>query len=133
MNRIKYEQYHGAAGYDAVARRKIKELEKKVGGGGIAVVKISAALVDGQMAMTADKTFDAIRADTESGTLHVAMIVTPIGGAFVYQQNSASNEYCTFTRLIGQTSSELMYEEMHIQPDNSIFVNAYTFAATKLQ
>ena len=33
MNRIKYEQYHGAAGYDAVARRKIKELEEKVGGG----------------------------------------------------------------------------------------------------
>lgn len=33
MNRIKYEQYHGAAGYDAVARRKIKELEGKVGGG----------------------------------------------------------------------------------------------------
>lgn len=34
MNRIKYEQYHGAAGYDAVARKKIKELEEKVGTGG---------------------------------------------------------------------------------------------------
>lgn len=34
MNRIKYEQYHGAAGYDAVARKKIKELEEKVGSGG---------------------------------------------------------------------------------------------------
>lgn len=33
MNRIKYENYLGAAGYDAVARRKIKELEEKVGGG----------------------------------------------------------------------------------------------------
>ena len=31
MNRIKYENYLGAAGYDAVARRKIKELEKKIG------------------------------------------------------------------------------------------------------
>lgn len=34
MNRIKNEPYHGAAGYDAVARRKIKELEEKVGTGG---------------------------------------------------------------------------------------------------
>lgn len=34
MNRIKYENYLGAAGYDAVARRKIKELEEKVGTGG---------------------------------------------------------------------------------------------------
>lgn len=33
MNRIKYENYLGAAGYDAVARKKIKELEDKVGGG----------------------------------------------------------------------------------------------------
>jgi hypothetical protein len=46
MNRIKYENYLGAAGYDAVARRKIKELEKKLGPQMVEKVVFDSANVD---------------------------------------------------------------------------------------
>lgn len=61
MNRIKNEPYHGAAGYDAIARRKIKELEDKVGGGsggGGGDIIVITANDDGSM--TCNMTFEEV-------------------------------------------------------------------------
>lgn len=53
MNRIKYENYLGAAGYDAVARRKIKELEKKLG-----PQMVEKVLFDGQLQFAANPSME---------------------------------------------------------------------------
>lgn len=60
MNRIKYENYLGAAGYDAVARKKIKELEGKVGGSGSNDFVVNVEINYMSETVAADKTFDEV-------------------------------------------------------------------------
>lgn len=136
MNRIKYENYLGAAGYDAVARRKIKELEEKGvgggagGGGGMFVIEMTVN--SDFTAVTVNKTFAEIDAAYRAGLWPV--VYWPANKAFFYMNMSPSLEFgCVGFAGDGLVDDHIIHTRMVIDTNSDVWWKEYSIECTNVK
>lgn len=127
MNRIKYENYLGAAGYDAVARKKIKELEEKGvgGGGGMFVVTVTPT---GSTTATLDKTYQEIQTAYDSGMWIVAKVVgAPM---LLTLQTTVTGMPALFAHYMPAPNGTITFNTLGVYPDDTVELSSYIVEAT---
>ena len=123
MNRIKYENYLGAAGYDAVARKKIKELEEKVGGGSGGGMFVVNATPTGSTTATLDKTYQEIQTAYDSD----AWVVIKVVGApmLLTLQTSVAGMPALFAHYMPAPNGTITFNTLSVSPDDTVEIASY--------